>query len=180
MPAFVQAFVAGKWVSLDLNALKGLVAQFAPQASTSPQQSQKLLNDLRSTLTADVTVTRVGTDDQGDHLKLTTDSKQLLGDLLKAIQTDVPSASLALSKLDASKIPAHSIVLDAWVNDGALSKLRLDIAQFAPPKDLKPGDSLPIVLTFDRSGDSIDKPSGATPVDLTQIGALLGGLGSGG
>jgi hypothetical protein len=43
---------------------------------------------------------------------------------------------------------------------------------------VKPGDSLPVVLQFDRSGDDIGTPSGATAVDTTQLFTLLGSLGS--
>ena len=58
MPAFAQAFVQGKWVSLDLNALKALAGQFGgANASPSSQQTQKLLADLKVVLGKDVTAT---------------------------------------------------------------------------------------------------------------------------
>ena len=66
----------------------------------------------------------------------------------------------------------------AWVSDGSLAKLSLDFVQFAKPGEAKAGDSLPLVVTFDRSGDDIPKPDGATPIDLSQLGSLLGGLGA--
>jgi hypothetical protein len=178
LPEFVRALVAGKWVSLDIAALTGLAGQLGVNASPNPAQSQKLVAELKTVLTRDVAVTRIGTDDQGDHLKLTAHSKQIATDLIQAFQSSVPAAGLALSKVDPSKVTAHAIVLDAWLSSGTLSKLSIDVAQFAPPGDVKPGASLPFVLTFDRSGDDIAKPDGATPVDLTQLGSLLGGLGS--
>lgn len=177
LPKFVQALVAGQWVSLDLNALKSLAGQFGG-ASPNPAQSQKLLSALEGVLTKDVTVTRIGTDSDGDHLRLAAQSKLLVTDFLQAISSAVPAAGLALGKLDPTKLPDHSIVVDAWVNNGALAKLSLDVAQFAKAGELKPGDKLPIVLAFDRSGDDISKPSGATSVDLSQLGSLLGGLGA--
>lgn len=176
MPAFVQAFVAGKWVSLDLNALKALAGQFGANASPSAAQSQKLLTDLRALLNRDVTVTRVGTDSQGDHLRLTTQSRQLAGDFVQTLGTDIPAAGLATGSFKPSSVPDHSIVLDAWVDKGSLSKVSLDLVQFAKPGEAKPGDSLPVVLQFDRSGDDITAPSGATPVDTTQLFTLLGSL----
>jgi hypothetical protein len=178
MPVFAQALVQGKWVSLDLNALKSLAGQFGgAAASPSQQQSQKLLNDLEAVLTKDLTVTRVGEEDQGDHLKLTTQSRQFVTDLMQTVTADIPAASLATASFKPSEVPDHSIVVDAWVKDGALSKLSVDVVQFAPPKEVKPGDSLPVVLQFDRSGDDIAKPDGATPIDTTQLFSLLGSLG---
>ena len=178
LPPFVQAFVQGKWVSLDLNSLKSLASQFGASASTNPQQNQKLLNDLKATLGRDVTVTRVGTDDQGDHLKVTAQSRTLVDDIVKTVQADMPSAGLATNALKPSSVPDHSVVIDAWVKDGALSKLSLDLVQFAKPGEAKAGDHLPVVLTFDKSGDDIGKPSGAVAVDTSQLFTLLGALGS--
>ena len=59
----------------------------------------------------------------------------------------------------------------------ALSKLSVDVVQFAKPSEVKPGDSLPVVLKFDQSGDDISKPSNATTVDTTSLFTLLGSLG---
>jgi hypothetical protein len=178
MPAFVQSFVQGKWISLDLNAIKALAGQFGgAAASPSTQQAQKLLTDMKAVISKDVTVTRVGTDDEGDHLKVTTRSRAFLTDLVQTFSADIPAASLATGSFKPASVPDHSIVVDTWVKDGALSKLAVDVAQFAKPSEVKPGDSLPVVLEFDRSGDDIAKPAGATPVDTTSLFTLLGSLG---
>ena len=178
MPAFAQAFVQGKWVSLDLNALKALAGQFGgANASPSSQQTQKLIADLKAVIGKDVTVARVGTDSQGDHLRLTTQSRSFVTDLMQAVNTDIPAAGLATGSFKPTSVPEHSIVVDAWVKDGALAKVSVDVVQFAKPSDVKPGDSLPVVLTFDRSGDDISKPASATPIDTSQLFTLLGSLG---
>ena len=51
------------------------------------------------------------------------------------------------------------------------------VVQFAKPGEAKAGDSLPVVLAFDQSGDDIAKPADATAVDFSQLGTLLQGLG---
>jgi hypothetical protein len=179
MPTFAQAFVQGKWVSLDLNAVKALAGQFGgANASPSSQQTQKLLTDLKAVIGKDVTVTRAGTDSEGDHLKLATQSRQFVTDLMQAVSTDIPAASLATGSFKPSSVPEHSITVDAWVKGGVLSKLSVDLVQFAKPSDVKAGDSLPVVLEFARSGDDIAKPADATPIDTTQLFTLLGSLGS--
>lgn len=177
MPAFVKAFVAGKWVVLDVDQLKATAAQFGANLTPSQQQMQKLVADLKGVLTKDVTVTRVGSDDQGDHLKLTAQSRQLVNDVLQAVTAAIPAAGLATSSMKPDSVPAHSVVVDSWVKDGVLSKLSIDLVQFAKPGEAKPGDSLPVVLTFDRSGDDINAPSGAVPVDTSQLLTLFGSLG---
>jgi hypothetical protein len=178
MPAFVQAFVNGEWVVLDLNAVKALAGQFGGAgASPSTQQAQKLLTDLKAFIGKDVGVTRVGTDADGDHLKLTTQSRTFVTDLVQTVGSDLPAASLATGSLKPANVPDHSIVVDAWVKDGVLSKLSVDVVQFAKPSEAKAGDSLPVVLTFDQSGDDISKPAKATTVDTTSLFTLLGSLG---
>jgi len=178
MPAFVQAFVNGEWVVLDLNAVKALAGQFGgAAASPSTQQAQKLLTDLKAVIGKDVAVTRVGTDADGDHLKLTTQSRTFANDLVQTLGSDIPAAGLATGSLKPGNVPDHSVVLDAWVKDGVLSKISVDVVQFAKPSEVKPGDSLPVVLKFDQSGDDISKPSNATPVDTTSLLTLLGSLG---
>lgn len=179
LPPFVKAFVANQWITLPTSVLTALASQFGgASAMPNADQMKKLVAALKDVINRDVTVTRIGSDDQGDHLRLTTQSRQLVGDLVQSLGGAIPAASLLLGKFDPSKVADHSIVLDAWVKDGALAKLSLDVVQFAKPGEAKAGDSLPVVLTFDRSGDDVSKPDGATPVDLTQLGSLLGGLGA--
>ncbi len=179
LPAFVKALVAGNWVSLDLNLLKSLANQFGGGAAASPNpgQGQKLLADIKAVLQRDVTVTRVGTDSDGDHLRLTAHTRQLGTDILQAFTSSIPAAGLAAQKLDPSKVPDRPIVVDAWVSNGALAKVSLDLTQFMTAADKQPGAKLAVVVTFDRSGDDISKPDNSTPVDLSQLTSLLGGLG---
>jgi hypothetical protein len=179
LPPFVHAFVANEWVSLNLGVLKSLAGQFGGgAASPNPAQMQKLFADLKAVIGNDVTVTRVGTDDSGDHLALATQSRKFVTDLLQAAGAAIPVAGLALGKFDPTKVPDRTLKVDAWVKDGALAKVSLDLVQFAKPGEAKPGDSLPLVMTLDRSGDDISKPDKSTPVDLSQLGSLLGGLGA--
>lgn len=176
LPAFVQAFVAGKWVSLSSDALKAIAGQVGAPTST-PSAGPKLLSDLRDVLDRDVTVRREGSDSQGDHLVLSGNTRTLLTDLRKSIETSVPGGNVFGSKLAPTDVPSRTVTLDAWVKDGALSELSLDLAQFS---DKAPaGTTLPLTLTFEQSSEDITAPSGATPVDLTQLGTLIGALSGG-
>lgn len=179
LPAFVQALVAGQWVSIDTGALGAVAGQFGAGAAASPGPgiAQQLLNGIKAAAQRDVTVTRVGTDDTGDHLRLTAQTHQLVTDLFQALTGAIPVAGLLSSKVDPSKTPDRTIVVDAWVNDGALAKVSIDLAQFMDAANKPPGATVPVVLTFARSGDDISKPDSSTPADLTQLLPLLGGLG---
>jgi hypothetical protein len=180
LPPFVKALVNGEWVSLSGAAAQGLAGQFGVQAggqSNKDAQSKKMLDDLQVLLRKDVTVTKVGTDDRGDHLQLTGNAHQLANDAYQTFASAVPGGGTALSQAKPQNVPNKKVTVDAWVKDGVLSEISIDFAQFADSGDPAAGKHLPIALTFDQEGDSIDKPSGAVPVDLTQLGSLVGGLG---
>jgi hypothetical protein len=177
LPSFVQAFVAGRWVSLSSDAAAAIAGQVGGVTSASPSAGPKLLNDLRETLSKDVTVRRVGTDSRGDHLALTGNARTLGMDAQAAIASSVPGGSVLTEKVSPGDIPSRAVRLDAWVKDGALHVLSLNLAQFAKPGDVPAGATLPITLTFEQTAPAITAPSGATPVDLTQLGTLLGALG---
>lgn len=175
LPAFVQDFVRGNWVALDLNAISALASQFGGGATTSnPGQGQKIVNDLRQVLTRNFTATRVGTDSAGDHLRLSGHARPLVSDLVRTLASDVPMGGLATSSFKPESVDNVPIVIDAWVSNGSLSKLSLDVVQFMKVK--KPGDTLPLVLTLQRSGADISKPANATPVNTQQLMTMIGAL----
>jgi hypothetical protein len=179
LPDFVKALVAGKWVSLNLDSAKTLLNQVGGGAATAPSSSQqsKLVTDLKAALSKDVAVTKLGSDSDGDHLRLTGNLHTLATDLTATLGTDLPAASTVLGQVKKTNVPSRDVTIDAWVKDNALSKLSLDLTQFAGKGDVKAGQSLPVVLTFDRNGDTIDKPSDVTPVDLTKLFSLFSALG---
>jgi len=179
LPPFVKAFVANQWVTLPTSVLTALASQFGGAAALpNADQMKKLVAGLKDVLDRDVAVARIGSDDEGDHLRLTGQSRKLVGDLVQSLSGAVPAASLALGKFDPTQVPDRPVVVDAWVKDGVLAKVSIDVAQFFSESDKKAASTFPVVLTFDPSGDDISKPDGATTIDLTQLGSLLGGLGA--
>jgi hypothetical protein len=179
LPPFVKALVNGDWVSLSGAAAQGLAGQFGVQAggqSGNQAQSKKMIDDLQALLRKDVAVTRLGSDDRGDHLRLSGNARQLVNDAYQTFASAVPGGGAALSQAKPQNVPSQKVSVDAWVKDGVLSEIALDFGQFAKPGDPAAGQHLPIALTFEQSGDDISKPSDATPIDLTQLGGLFGGL----
>jgi len=180
MPAFVRDFVAGKFVSIDTATLKTLAAEVGGAAGVSTptmQQLQDFAATLKADIGRDVTVTKVGSDDNGDHLVLKGQSQTLVKDLLTAVAKVEPQLATKIqADANASKVPAHTIALDAYVKDGSVSKLSLDVAQFADPGQVPATTHVPLTMTFEQSGDDIAKPSSATPVDVSQLFSILGQL----
>jgi hypothetical protein len=181
LPDFVKALVNGGWVSLSGAAAEGLASQFGVQAggqSSGENQTSKMLDELKSLLKKDVTVTKLGSDDRGDHLRLSGNAKTLANDAFQSLSAVVPGGGALLSQAKPQKVPSRVVTLDAWVKDGVLSELSINVGQFADKGDAAAGKNLPIIVTFSQDGGDISKPGDVTPVDLTQLGALFGALGS--
>lgn len=179
LPEFVQAFVNGKWVSLNTEALKAIAGSLGGTTTSASPAGADVLADLRDVLDRDVSVRAAGSDERGDHLVLTGNTKTLAKDLAQALETTVPGGKALGGKLSADDVPSRSVTLDAWLKDGSLAQLSLDLAQFADKGDVPAGTTLPITVTFAESGDDISAPGDVTPVDLTQLGSLIGALSGG-
>lgn len=181
LPAFVQALIAGKWVSLNGDALKGLASQFGvnPSQSPSSSQSQQLLNDLKGVIDRDVTVTRHGSDSRGDHLVMSGNIRTLATDLMTSVQSAVPGGAALGNQFKPGSVPSRAVTVDAWVKDGKLAEMSLDLLQFAKPGQAPAGAHVPLALTFADTADDISAPSGATAVDLSQLGSVLGAFSGG-
>lgn len=178
----LQALLAGRWLSLPAAQLSGLLGGTATGGvSPSPNQSPTpgLSPALVQALTRDVQVTRVsgGTGPSGDHLRLTGSARKIAGDLSGALPGQLARLPGSLGKrADPSKVPDKQVQLDAYVKDGALSSVTVDLAQFGGSAG---GAPLPVELDFTRTA-AVTAPAGSVPLDLTKILGSLAALGGGG
>jgi hypothetical protein len=170
LPGFLQALVAGKWVSLPQSAATGLTGT-SSGSSASPEQEKALLSGLKNILSKDVTVTRESSGST-DDLALSANSRSLVTDFVSTVTAAVPAAAAELGGANLSNVPSQNIGLGAQVTNGALSQLSIDLGQFDP----KGKAHLPLELNFSQSGAAISAPSGAVAVNTQELTELLGGL----
>ena len=176
MPSFVQAAVSGQWVSLPAATLDSLATLTGgTPASSAPGNGPKLLGDLKRAVDKDVTVTQAGTDSRGTHYVLHADTKALADDLRTSLSGSLPGGS-AISQRVPTNVKHQNFSFDAWVKDGTLSELSINLLQFGDTSKVPSGTTLPLTITFAKTGSDITAPTGATPVDLTQLGTLIGAL----
>jgi hypothetical protein len=171
---WAQAALHGRWVSLDLAALQGQAG--GALKTPSPQASAHSLRGLRQALVKDVTVRRTGRAGGADHLVLSGNVRTIGHDLLGALRRMSPQAGNL--PIHTGNLPNKKAHVDAYVADGTLKALSLDLAQFAGGRDdaALHGRHLPLRVDFARSGGDITKPSGATAVDPRQLMALFSEL----
>jgi hypothetical protein len=88
----------------------------------------------------------------------------------------------------AADVPDREIVVDAWVDDGDLTQIELDLTQFRdlPEAEFPEGvENLAIRLTLEEFTGGVEQPSDAAEVDLNALmqgfmGGMSGGTTGGG
>jgi hypothetical protein len=176
MPSFIQAAVSGQWVSLPASTLNSL-STFTGGAATSsaPSSGPKLLTELRQVIDQHVTVTQSGSDSRGTHYVLKANTRELAKAVQSAVQNSVPGGGVLSQRLPTN-VKSQNFSFDAWVNGGALTELSINLLQFGDTSKVPSGATLPLTITFERTGEDITAPTDVTPVDLTQLGTLIGAL----
>jgi hypothetical protein len=183
LPAFVQALLNDKWISLPdatLSLLKSLGGGGLGSATTATPNLARSLNliaALRTLLTHDVQVTRLSAGTT-DRLQLTAHSRVLARELVLDLHAVFPRIGHRLHGGRLGRIPNVKVRLRANVVHGALSKLSINIGQYSKSHKIH----VPLEVLFARSGPEISAPSGAVPVDLSGLlglASLAGGQGNG-
>lgn len=199
---FLAAAAAGKWLEVDFSTLKGLFEGLgkefgfepgegstpAPTAdATIPGEYQAIKDAIGKAMSEDVTVEKLKSDNAGDHYLAKVASMQAFYAKVRPV-FDQHMAGLPY----ANELPSASVVpdkpgsLDVWVKDGRVSRLELDLAQFAPAPPAGAG-RVALRLDIDREASSVSVPSDAVTVDLagllqrfmSRFGQFLQGVGAG-
>lgn len=179
----VQAVVDGEWVQLTgieqmMEMAGGMSAGAGVEEPTEEEaeaMAQQLVGALETFLDEDVSVAYVGSEDAGEHVRATTDGAALQG-LLEEVTTIASEAAgaAAVPPIDED-IPADAeIVIDAWIADGVLSQVGIDISAY---DDEAPAGTFFLIGIADFDGD-IETPDAATTFDLFGLlGGAMGGMG---
>jgi hypothetical protein len=175
---FVKPALQGRWLSL-----KGLNrSASSPLSGQNPQQGQASSAFLRRLLNA-ATVTTVGTDSAGTHLAVKAPAREVYASLQDAFGRLAGGVPPGAALPDPSTVPNRDVRVDAWVKDGSLSQVELDLLQFAAlsGKPVPSGaGTLALRMTFRDFTGSIRAPAGAVPVDLKGLArGFMGNLSEG-
>jgi len=183
---FIKTLLAGGFVSLDLKSLGALGKQFAGAgagagAGSTPTtlgagQVNQMIAGFKAALSAGSQVTKVGSDSVGDHYQVVVNPQALVAALQKDEAAVGPLASsLGKANQSLNKVSNKPVTVDVWVSGGKLKQLEVDLRQFHQGTG-GPANPVGLKVTFAAESGSISAPSGATPVDLSSLGGLLGGL----
>lgn len=177
---------AGKWVevtSSSLSAIGGLLKQAAASggaAQPSASQVQATLAQLRtalaSSLQSNSTYSSQGTSGGRSEYRDTVNLHGFLASFGQAVQTDLgsvplvgPQISSGVSKLEGRVPAGRTGTAEVFVSGDKLSEVDVDLNQFATHPVKFP---VPLKVTF-SSPPALLAPPTATPLDLSQLPALL-------
>jgi hypothetical protein len=187
----VEAARAGDWI--QVTGVEQMLNLFGmsptPAEEVDDDEAERLAEELSAAavrfLDRDVDVTYVGSEDAGERVRATTD-----GASLSAFLEDVNrilASSEALGGADPQDLAGDlgdlpddaTVSLDAWLQDGRLTQLALDLAALDDEGTIE-GELLLVVGVAEFTG-SVDAPDEAVVVDLFGLlGGFLGGFGGGG
>lgn len=186
--AFLKDAAQGRWLAIDGQQGQALLKQYGGQSSSltmDPTRVARVYSDLLAAVQKDVTATRAPDTDRGDHLVLNASGRALAKDLSSTYSALLPAGQTPLMA-DLQSVPDKPITIDAFLQDGRLALLSLELSQFAGAKEVAAlqGKKVPLQLSYSTDVPKIEAPADAVKVDLSELVKTyqrqLGGGASGG
>lgn len=142
-------------------------------------QQDQVLDAITRVIQGDSTVEFAGEDDVGDHFVVTTPVRALYDEMVNL------ATQLGTSPPTETDIPEGDVTFDAWVADGRLAQLELDLLRLAQDfgtEEIPEGvEQLGTRLAFAYEVEDIEPPEDAVTVTGEQImGLIFGGAFGGG
>ncbi|WBP84958.1 hypothetical protein [Kitasatospora cathayae] len=163
-----KSLLSGDWTSFDLQELaneakkndgaKGGEPEALP--SVDPQAGKELLDSLKDVFNRTVTFEDKGKKDGTEHIWMSAPARQAVDELYKALKplsTKFPQQFKKFPTEAPSNVPDRKVGADLYLKDGSLSSASFDLAQLA--KEVDPGVSFPVKLTFDQETPKVEVPS---------------------
>ncbi len=178
--SFVADFVAGKWISVDVAPLEAMAeGMVGERGGEVPQlgagEFQKILDAVSATFGEDVDVKRLGSEDAGQHYRLTVPLRRVY-ERLAPVFGELFSMPGFDELPPAGEVPDRSVSLDVWTRDGRVNRAELDLGQFAPEP---PAGRVALRVDVDELEGDITAPGDAVPVDVMRIfNQIMGSLGA--
>jgi hypothetical protein len=181
----IAALGQGNWVSVPVSALTGLLKGLPAAGSSaatpaSPAVSKQMLSQLHQAFTSNATYTDLGTKSGRTEYQASLAVRPFVQQALSAVGSslgslsNVPGASSITGSINSSinKIPANQkLLVDVWVSHNKVQEIDIDLNQFSH----KFAFAVPVRILI-GPGAPVTAPAGATPLNLSKLGGLLGGM----
>jgi hypothetical protein len=178
--AFLADAVAGGWLRLSEAGLVQALKASSPSGipTLAPAEVGALQSALADLVRTDVTATRMPADPaRGDHLVLTGGARTLATALLAIARADLgtlPGAPELLAAIHPAAVPARTVRVDAYVEDGRLDQLDVDLTPLLDPAQQAALTGRPVTLEVSFTPTAaFSTPATATPVPAAAVGGLV-------
>jgi hypothetical protein len=173
-----EAALAGDWLSLDASEGSWLAEQTEAMEEETGQQTaelqQQLLDLAEKAAKAGVSVKKAGTDDLGERLIATVNTRDLYSqveaDLPGLLEGVAPGAGAGEAIPPADEVPSIDVSASFWVENDVLRRVELDLAQFLD----EPEGHFVIRLDTAAGKPAVEAPDDAVEIDLEGLMAESG------
>jgi hypothetical protein len=189
----ISDLAAGKWVEVSHSSLQPLLdlLQMAEAGQGGSSNSTnlgalypKLIQDVESAINTNSGTTKGASSGGRTEYNVTIKVKPLVEQIASIVQNDLNSLpgglgtkySSSISKAAGNIDSSQTLVMQTYVQDNKLQEIDIDLNQFAPPSQ-QAQFAVPIKITL-GSSPSISAPSKPTPLDLSKLPQMLGGMGA--
>lgn len=177
----LSALGQGQWVEISHASLQPFLDLLKGSGSQTSSSINKLGSDLAAAFKSNTTFKDAGTSGGRTHYQMITAIQPFVQQAVTALSSDLtslPGGSAIAGKLfsalskDVTKIPANlTTTVDLYVQNNQAQEIDFDLNQF----ENKYAFPVPLKLVI-GSWTGTTAPSGATPLDLSKLPQLLGGL----
>jgi hypothetical protein len=171
----------GGWVSVPASTLTELLQALGGGGSSSTSMSaQQLWLQLENAFNANAVYAPAGASGGRTHYTAMLKLKPFIEDmegLLPASLGSIPGASSVGKQINSAvgQIGNQKVVADVWVSGDKVQEIDVNLRQF----DHQSGFAVPVRIQI-SSAATVQPPPTSTPLDLSNVGGLLGGMLSGG
>jgi len=200
---FADAALAGEWLQIEgLDQIASMVEGMTgtpgqPDPSDVEAMAAELGVIFETFVEEDVEVAYIGSEDAGEHVRLTA-SGDALFDLLEQILRVAGSAAPGMGSMDPAQAieefrreagadaAAFTMPLDAWIQGETVSRIGLDLVALVQANPQLTGDDeipagverFAILVDLEEFGGGVQAPSDAVAVDLFEIfGRMMNSFG---
>lgn len=196
---FVDEALAGEWLALrGMDELARMYSGMTGLEVPSPEEAESLRAEMsdrvRQFLRERVSVTYVGADDIGEHVRATATARDVVGFVFDAFEllgaSGGPFGATGIGGEDMFDAMRDEVVndlgdtevsLDVWLADGHVKRLAFDVVAFAAANpdfasDFPSGvERLAVVADLAEFGGDLDVPDAAAEVDVFRlVGQFMG------
>jgi len=188
----LKDLVQGKWVSIDVKQLtqieksadgaSGSGASSLPSSVPSISKSTEsgLITSLTNLFEQNITLSDKGTSNGLDHIVISGPEQKLVDGIQSAfapVAKAIPGIGSSYPTKPPTGVPVKDVSADLYIGkDGSLSKVSFDFWQLNPKG--KPGQHLPLSLTFNDQATAPIAPVGAVAIPPSLIQSLTQSINS--